>query len=90
MYHGNQPNIITNTNGDTLMMTPYPLASLPQNFPSTNDCQNQVVSTIPFNTTSANLTHNTTLAVQGGTSITYSNQGPPPAYQANEEAIERS
>ena len=52
--------------------------------------QNQVVSTMPFNTTSANPTQSTAGAARGGTSITYLNQGPPPAYQEREGAIEMS
>ena len=88
-YHGNQQYIVTNTNGNTNLIAIS--ASHPQNLSSTINYQNQVVSTMPSNTTSANLTQTTAGAVQGGTSITYSNQGPPPAYQEKEEeAVEIS
>ena len=63
------------------MMTAYSPAIHPQNILSAMNNQNQVVSTMSFNTTSANPTQTTVGAVQGGTIIIYSNQGPPPAYQ---------
>ena len=90
MYHGNQSYIVSNSNGDTRMMAVYPPASNAQNVSSALNNQNQVVSTMPFNTTSANPTQSTAGAARGGTSITYLNQGPPPAYQEKEEAIEMS
>lgn len=90
MYHGNQPYIVTSRNGDTRMMAAYSPESHSQNFSSAINYQNQVVSTIPSNTTSPNLTHTTARAVQGGTSVICSNYGPPPAYHEKEEAVERS
>ena len=90
MYHGNQQYIVTNTNEGTNLVATYPPASHPQNFSSTINYQNQVVSAVPSNTTSANLTQTTAGAVQVGTSITYLNQGPPPAFHEKEEAAEIS
>ena len=89
IYHRNQPYIVTSRNGGTCMMPAYSPVSHPQNFSSAINYQNQVVSTIPSNTSSANLTLTTAGGVQGGTSIAYSKQGSPPVYQEKEEAIER-
>ena len=72
------------------MMPVYPPASHAQNFSSVMNNKNQVVSTMPFNTTSASPTQSTAGAARGGASLTYPNQGPPPAYQEKEEAIEMS
>ena len=90
MYHGNQPYIVTNTNGDTIIIAAYPTARHHQDFSSAIYYQNQVVSTMSFNTTSANVTRTTAGAFQGDTSVTHLNQGPPPAYQENEEVVEIS
>ena len=90
MYHETQPYIVINANGETRIMAAYPPVSAPQNFSSAINYQNQVDATIHFNTNSENLTQNTAEAVQDGTSITYSNQGPPPAYEEKEETVERS
>lgn len=81
---------MSNSNVDTRMMAVYPSASHAQNVSSVMNNQNQVVSTMSFNTTSANPTQSTAGAAWGGASITYPNQGPPPAYQEKEEAIEMS
>lgn len=77
MYHGKQPYIVMNTNENTMMMAAYPPTSHPQNFSLAKNYQNQVVSTMPFNTMSANVTQTPEEASQGSTSATYSNQEPP-------------
>ena len=43
MYHGNQPCIITNANGNTMMMTAYLPTSHPHNCSSAMNYQDQAV-----------------------------------------------
>ena len=102
MYSGNQQYIATITNGKTVKVPAYPpesvphYVSYPENYPnqavvshtvggahtvfSTPCHANQVVATVASATSS----------LQGTASVTYSGQGPPPAYQEKQQPAQAS
>ena len=95
MYPGNQQYILTSGSGQTVMAPVYPPGSVPDYVSSAGIYPNQagvsqsgggalVSSTAYYPNQVVAAEASTAGTMQGATSVTYSNQGPPPAYEEKE------
>ena len=102
VYPGNQQYVVTSAGGETVMVPAYPLGNVPHSVSSAGNYPNQVVvsqtgggaqvvSSAPYypNQVVA-LPASTAGELQGATSVTFSNQVPPPAYVEKEEPVNTS
>ena len=96
MYPGNQQYIVTSESGQTVMASAYPPGSVPHfvscagmypNQSGVSQCggAGQVSSTSYYPDQVIATEAKTTRPMQGATSVTYSGQGPPPAYPEKEQ-----
>ena len=82
MYPGNQQYIVTSASEQTVMAPVYPPGSVPHYVSSAGIYPNQsVVSTTYYPNQVVATEASTAGLMHGATSVTYSSQGPPPAYQ---------
>ena len=94
MYPGNQQYILTSESGQTVMAPVYPPGSVPDYVSSAGIYPNQagvsqsgggaLVSSTAYPNQVVAAEASTAGTMQGATSVTYSNQGPPPAYEEKE------
>lgn len=96
MYAGNQQYIITSASGQAVMAPAYPSGSALPNVSSAGFYPNQagvsqsaggaqVSSTTYYSNQAVATEASTAGSMQGATCVTYSSQGPPPAYQEKKQ-----
>ena len=102
MYPGNQQYVVTSASGQTVMVPAYPPGSVPHYVSSAGNYPNhaivsqtgggaQAVASAPYYPNQVVATQASTAGeLQGATTVVYSSQGPPPAYEEKEQPVNTS
>ena len=102
MYPGSQQYTVSSANGQTVMVPTYPSGSISHYVSPARSYPNQavasqtaggvqVISSVPYYPNQAVATQASAAAeFQGAASVTYSSQGPPPAYEGKEQCVNTS